>query len=331
MFIHPKKIVVIGGGTGTHTVLSGLKKLPPHAVSITAIVSMADSGGSTGRLRDEFGYLPVGDVRMALVGLADENATSLLRELFMYRFDKGEGLSGHNFGNLLLVALTDILGSEEAAIEEAGRILRLHGRVVPVTPDDTTLVARYEDGSIVRGETHIDEPHEGHDGRMRIVELSLAAKAHISQKAHKAIAEADIIVLAPGDLYTSLLANMVIEGMPEVIAGASGKLVYIMNLMTKYGQTLGLTARGHLDEVVKYIGREPDEILVNNTPLPSDILAKYVEEHDQPVEDDFGDNTSVRRMDLLASQEVKKEKGDTLKRSLIRHDPDKLAEAIFTI
>ena len=154
-----KKVVVIGGGTGTHTVLRGLKHYQAQ-IDISAVVTMADSGGSTGRLRDEFGYLPVGDVRMALTALAsdiDKNE-ELMRELFLYRFNKGEGLSGHNFGNLLLVALTDILGSEDLAIKAAGKILRIEGKVEPVTIAKADLVAKYEDGVELVGEHAIDEP-----------------------------------------------------------------------------------------------------------------------------------------------------------------------------
>ena len=153
-----KRVVVVGGGTGTHTVLRGLRAYADR-LDITAIVSMADSGGSTGRLRDEFGFLPIGDVRNALSALASEGDAQddLLRQLFMYRFDKGEGLSGHNFGNLFLTALTDILGSEEAAIKAASHILKVSGRVVPVTTSDVQLVATYEDGTVVVGENDIDE------------------------------------------------------------------------------------------------------------------------------------------------------------------------------
>src|SRR3989344_6818882 len=141
MFVKkPKNIIVIGGGTGTYTVLSGLKKYPPDLFNITAIVTVADSGGSTGKLRDEFGYLPVGDFRMALVALSESNGDNILRQLFLYRFDKGSGLAGHNFGNLFLTALTEILGSEKKAFEYASKILRVHGKVIPITNNNVTLV-----------------------------------------------------------------------------------------------------------------------------------------------------------------------------------------------
>src|SRR3989344_7509047 len=179
-----KKVVVIGGGTGTYTVLSGLKKYPPDFFDLTAIVTVADSGGSTGWLRDEFGYLPVGDFRMALVALADDNETSaVLRNLFLYRFNKGTGLNGHNFGNLFLVAMTDIAGSEEGAIALASRVLRIRGKVLPVSREKLTLVAAYENGATTRGEAHIDEPDETHDGALRIKNLSVEPAVQATEEA----------------------------------------------------------------------------------------------------------------------------------------------------
>ena len=182
-----KRVVVVGGGTGTHTVLRGLRAYADR-LDITAIVSMADSGGSTGRLRDEFGFLPIGDVRNALSALASEGDAQddLLRQLFMYRFDKGEGLSGHNFGNLFLTALTDILGSEEAAIKAASHILKVSGRVVPVTTSDVQLVATYEDGTVVVGENDIDETLT-YQGEARIVSLGVTPEAFITADAREAI------------------------------------------------------------------------------------------------------------------------------------------------
>lgn len=328
-----KKVVVIGGGTGTFTVLTGLKKYP---LDLSAIVTVADSGGSTGRLRDEFGYLPVGDFRMVLSALAEANNEheNLLRELFLYRFNKGEkGLKGHNFGNLFLVAMTEILGSEEDAFEFASSVLRVKGKVLPITNKDVHLVAKYEDGKVIEGETNIDTPSKKHDGRQKILNIKVKPKARISIKAKKEIKDADLIVLGPGDLYTSLLANIVVGGVPEAIKNSKAKFIYIVNLMTRYGQTHSFTAVDHIREIKKYVGRYPDFVFINSSPLPKSILKKYGRENDFPVKDDLTGNHDFKivKGDFLAKNEIKKPTGDTLKRSFIRHDSEKLAKKIFEI
>ncbi len=218
-----KRIVVIGGGTGTYTVLSAIKHI--ENIDITAIVSSADSGGSTGVLRDEFGKLPVGDFRQCLVALSEDgNGNNILRRLFEYRFSKGgPGLEGHNFGNLLITALTEILGSEEEAFRKASRILNIQGRVFPITFDDIQLIAQYENGSVAFGESMIDEPESSHDGTMRISRLWVQPKAKIFDKSKEAISEADYIIMGPGDLYTSLLANIVVDGVSDAIKKSHAK------------------------------------------------------------------------------------------------------------
>jgi uncharacterized cofD-like protein len=329
-----KKIVTIGGGTGTFTVLSGLKKYPPDMVDLTAIVTMADSGGSTGRLRDEFGYLPVGDVRMALAALSDisEGERNVLRELFLYRFDKGEGLNGHNFGNLFLVALTDILGSEEKAIEYAGKVLRVPGRVLPVTALRTDLVARYTDGTVVKGESHIDEPEFSFEQEKKIEAVYLEPQVAATEKALRAIEQADCVVLGPGDLYTSIVPNLLVSGMQDALVNTSAKLVYVVNLMTKFGQTSGYSMQDHVREIARYAGRVPDVVIMNSTVFPEEILSLYEKEHEFPVVDmneDIG--CEIVRADIVAKEAVKRKSGDMLKRSLIRHDPRKLAEAVMSL
>lgn len=327
-----KRIVVIGGGTGTHTILRGLKRYQKQ-VTLAAIVTMADSGGSTGRLRDEFGYLPVGDVRMALAALASDidEHEELLRELFLYRFDRGNGLSGHNFGNLLLVALTDILGSEEKAIEAAARVLRVQGRVVPVTTEKVNLVAKYQDGIVSVGEHIIDEPHEDRLSQ-RIVELSVTPSATISARAEEVLLGADLIVLGPGDLYTSVLANCVIDGVADAIRHSSAKVAYVCNLMTKAGQTTGMGVSEHVAEIARYIQRPPDVVLVNTEQLPADLLERYAADNEYPVVFNYeGNETRIVPAAMLAGEVITTASGDTLKRSLIRHDPRKLARKIMDI
>lgn len=326
-----KNIVVIGGGTGTYTLLQGLKYYWGDN-NIIKIVSMADSGGATGRLRDEFGQLPVGDARMGLAALAADvdHHDKLLRELLLYRFNKGEGLSGHNFGNLLLVALTDILGSEAEAIKAASRILRIRGTVLPVTADNVHLVATYEDGTKVVGEHDIDEPPPEHEDS-RIMKLTTDRPAKITAEVAAALRDADIIIIGPGDLYASLLANCVIEGMPEAIAQSTAKFVYVSNLMTRPGQTRGMKLTDYIKEIISYIHRKPDTIIVNTTQLPKEALDRYAEEGDFPVEDDLTNGIEIVRGDFLADEIIEKKDGDVLKRSLIRHDGGKLAAAIIEL
>lgn len=327
-----KKIVVIGGGTGTHTVLRGLRNYA-DSLDIAAIVSMADSGGSTGRLRDEFGFLPIGDVRNALTALASEGGRqeSLMRKLFLYRFEKGDGLEGHNFGNLLLTALTDILGSETAAIEAASHILQVSGRVIPVTADDSQLVAEYDDGTVVVGENNIEESFPVYDNA-RIVSLHLAPSATITKEAAGAIISADMVVLGPGDLYTSVLANCVVDGFVDAIRESNAKVVYVCNLMSKRGQTVGMNAAEHVAEIARHIGRPIDVAIVNTDEFPADLLLKYEAEGDHPISNNcVGDICSVEAMPLVSKEEVLLSSGDKVKRSLIRHDSDVLAKVLLSI
>jgi uncharacterized cofD-like protein len=327
-----KRIVTIGGGTGTHTVLRGLKQYQ-NKVDLTAVVTMADSGGSTGRLRDEFGYLPVGDVRMALAALASDidQHEELVRELFLHRFAKGSGLNGHNVGNLLLVALTDILSSEEAAIAAAGKLLRVQGRVLPVSTDPTDLIATYSDGVIITGEHQIDEPHPDRH-QHQIQQIAVSEAVQVSERVQKAIAEADLIVLGPGDLYTSVLANVVVPGVATALRDTTATLVYVSNLMTKQGQTSGMGVSEHLAEITTYIGRAPDAVLVNVNHLPADLLATYAADQEFPVVFNYeATTTKVVPADLLASETIPTKAGDTLKRSLIRHDPDKIARKLIDL
>lgn len=320
--------MVVGGGTGTHTVLRGLKRCADE-LELTAIVTMADSGGSTGRLRDEFGQLPVGDVRMALTALAAsvDDHDELLRELFLYRFDRGSGLSGHNFGNLLLTALTDILGSEERAIEAASRILRIDGSVIPVTTQTTHLVATYADGSSVTGE-HLIDDEALQTPTARIVELALTPAAILNPRAREALVAADYIIFGPGDLYTSIIANLVVDGFKDAVAASTASCLYVCNLMSKIGQSTGMDAHSHRDEVAKYLGRPLDLMLFNTTPIDAELMERYAAEGNHCISCAL-DTPDVMKADLLATETIVTPRGDTLKRSLVRHDGEKLASAIM--
>lgn len=326
-----KSVVVVGGGTGTFNLLSGLKH-HKNDIDITVIVNMMDSGGSAGRLRDEFGYLPVGDVRMALVALSreEEEDDILLRKLFLHRFATEGSIGGHNFGNLFLVALTDILGSEEEAVIATSKVLRVSGTVLPITTDKVHLVAQYADGTRVVGEHHIDEPEEGRD-IPRIIEVSLEPEAALTQHAKDALLNADLIVFGPGDLYTSIIANCVVTGLRDVIQESKASIAYVGNLMTKYGQTINMTASEQYHELARYIGRNPDVYFFNTTPLPEAILKRYEASGEHPVELDADSIPCTQVLgDLLATEEIVRKKGDVLKRSLIRHDAEKLAQALVT-
>lgn len=328
--IEKKRIVVVGGGTGTYTLLRGLKQYHDD-LEITAVVTMADSGGSTGRLRDEFGYLPIGDARMALVALAaDVNShDELMRELFLYRFSKGNGLSGHNFGNLLLTALTDMLGNEAKAIETASRILRVRGQVIPVTMDNVQLVATYSDGEERIGEDLIDEPDSTRHNTT-ITNLYLKPRADINPHAKLALEQADMIIFGPGDLYTSIIANCVVGGFKEAMQSSRAQKLFVSNLMTKVGQTAGMTAFDHLQTIENYSGCIIDKLLMHDTNFPEQLLEKYAQESEYPVE--LGTNARnipVVKADICSQEEIKLQTGDVVRRSLIRHDSTKLAKIVY--
>jgi uncharacterized cofD-like protein len=318
------KIVVIGGGTGSFVLLSGLKEYP---VELTAIVPVTDDGGSSGRLRDEFGFLPVGDMRQCLAALAPENGQ--LRKLLLYRFDKGKGLQGHNLGNLLLTALEDMVGSEPEAIAQAAKVFRLKGKVLPVSKKLVKLAAQYSSGKTIISE-HKIETHRLTQGE-KITRLYTVPRARINPKAAAAIKQADLVILAPGDLYNSIIANLVINGAKAAIKASKAKLVYVVNLMTLNSQTHGYTASDHLQELEKYLGKKVNHILINSQAIPSAILKAYQKQEEYPVQDDFGPEPRAIRQPLIAGSAYRKPKSDKLKRSLLRHNPQKLAKAIINL
>jgi len=323
-----KQIVVIGGGTGTFNVLSGLKKYP---VDLSAVVSMADSGGSTGRLRDQLGVLPPGDVRQCLVALSESD--SLMREMFSYRFEEGD-LKGHSVGNLLISGLKKITGNFEEAVIKTGEILRIKGKVIPVTVDQTHLCAIYDDGTRANSEAEIDEPED--TSAKKIVKVSLDPPAKITHNAAHAILDADMIVIGPGDMYTSLGQCLVVRGVVEAIRKSKAIKVYNVNLMTKLGQTQGMSAKQHVDTIEGWLGKGTlDHVLINNKTLPEEEVEVYELVGETPVKDDISNNKKVSYNvecdDFLANDIAEKQRADAINRSLIRHNSDKIAEKLISL
>lgn len=321
-----KKIVCIGGGTGTFVTLRGLTKYP---FDLSAIVAMSDSGGSNKRIRDEFGLLPTSDIRQCIVALSGEHGgVGLLRKLFMYRFEKGEGITGMTFGNLFMAALTDIVGTQAEAIKQTAKVLRIKGSVIPVTFTQTDLFAQYTDGTIVSEEHLIDEPE--HDGTLEITNLWLQPKAKANPEAIEALHDADLIILGPGDVYTSIIPNLLVEDIAEAIRQSKAQKLYVCNLMTKWGQTYNLTAREHLAKLERYIGNSITMVLINNGSIAGEALEFYAKYRERPVVDDLSakEYYKIMRAELISNTFVKKNTSDVLTRSLIRHDSEKLGEAI---
>lgn len=321
------KIVTIGGGTGNYVSLMGLKRYP---LKLTAIVSMADSGGSSGKLRDELGVLPPGDIRLCLVALSE--SSRLLRDMFNYRFEKG-GLKGHSFGNIFLSTLEKKTGSMKKAISEVGKILRISGRVVPVTFTKSNLCVDLADGKTIIGETHIDVL-EQNAKRAKIVKAYLSPKAKVNEDAKNAILEADYILIGPGDLYTSIIPNLLVTGIAAAIKKSKAKKIYALNLMTKYGQTTNFKASNHVKALEEYLGKNVLDFVLVNKKLPKkQVLSWYEEYHEHPVEDDLGHslNYKIIRKDLIKDVVITKNPNDDLRRSIIRHDSGKLAEEIMNL
>ncbi len=272
------RIVAIGGGTGLSVLLRGLKEFQ---TDLTAVVTVADDGGSSGRLRTDFAMPPPGDIRNCLVALADTEP--LLERLLQFRFPAGEGLEGHSFGNLFLAAMTHIMGDFESAIRETSRVLAVRGRVLPAVKEDVTLRAILADGSIVEGESNI--PLAGQE--IERVEL-VPPDAMPLPGVLEAIADADAIVIGPGSLYTSILPNLLIPGVAEAIANSSAKKIFVCNVMTQPGETTSFSASRHVEEIYRHVPYKLfDYILVNGAPLPTEALKKYQAQDSYPVRVDM--------------------------------------------
>jgi uncharacterized cofD-like protein len=319
-----KRIVTIGGGTGRFTLLLGLKK---HPVDISAIVAMSDNGGSTGRLRDELGVLPPGDIRQCLIALSGSAVT--MRKLMSYRFEKG-GLAGHNFGNILISTLEKITGSLEESLRIVGAILNIKGRVIPVTTDNVELVATLQNGKTIRGEDALD--HYKLLSRVGVKDMYLKPHARANARALKAIREADLLVVGPGDIYTSLIPNFLVDGIAEAFVKSKAKKVYVANLMNLKGHTDNFSVADYVDVLEEVIGkRGVFDAVVCNTRKPSPALLKKYKKEGTPVVCDRErlEGRTVTHADVLASGVAQIAKGDKLRRVLIRHDSEKLAHVLI--
>lgn len=318
-----KKVVVIGGGTGSFTVLSGLKK---HDVDLTAIVTMSDDGGSTGRLRDEYGVLPPGDIRQCLVALSE--ASDVMREIFTHRYDRGE-FAGHNFGNIFISTLETVTGSMDEALEHVGDILKIKGRVLPVTLDKVKLVAQLGNGKILHGENEISDYQLV--SRFGIKKIYLEPKASPNKKAIQAIREADMIVIGPGNLYCSLTPNFLVRGVKKAIIDAPAKKVYVCNIMNKHGHADDFTVGDYVAHVERMLAPGViDTIVYNNKKPAAALLKKYADEGEFVVCDpQTRKDRTVVSTNLLADKLFVPSKVDSVRRTLIRHDSDKLAKVLM--
>lgn len=309
------KIVVIGGGTGLSTLLRGLKT---YSANITAVVTVADDGGSSGRLREEFGVLPPGDIRNCLAALADEER--LLTELFQYRFRAGDGLTGHSFGNLFLTAMTDISGDLEQAIAASSKVLAVKGQVLPATLSDVRLWAELTDGRRIEGESNIPKA-EG-----KIVKIGcIPENPPALPAAIKAIEEADYIIIGPGSLYTSLIPNLLVREIADAIAATDIPRIYICNIMTQPGETDGYSVSDHIQAIDKACDNKRlfDAVLVHKKIPSAQALIRYAQQNAHPV---FLDREAVIRLGrriIPANILFEDENG------AVRHDPQKLAKVLL--
>jgi uncharacterized cofD-like protein len=331
------RVVAIGGGTGLSTLLRGLKRYvatpagsPPLSDSackdapclihdLAAIVTVTDDGGSSGRLREDFKMLPPGDVRNCMVALSEDE--HLLSQLFQYRFAQGE-LGGHSFGNLFVAALSNITGDFAQAVQMSSQILATRGRIYPATNTNVTLAARMDDGSLVRGETNITA------SRHRIVELMIEPPdVPPLPGTLEAIANADLITMGPGSLYTSLITNLLVRGIPEALAASRAVRVYVCNLMTQANESLGLSASQHIEKIFEHAGpgKEPifDYALINTAPISPTLLEQYAREGQLPIEPD---------LDRIRSLGVEPITGNFVHEgNVLRHDHDRVTEAVLRL
>ena len=305
-----KKVVVLGGGTGMSTLLKGLKQFP---IDITAIVSVCDDGKSTGRLREEFNTPAVGDIRKVIVSLAEKD--SVFGDVINYRFQTTSDLNGHTVGNLILTALSEITGNLSDAIELISKILKLKGRVLPLTEDCVTLMGKMEDGEIIEGEHNITECPK------KIKEVYYKEEPVVCEASLKAIREADLIILSMGSLYTSILPNLLCHDILKELEKSNSKIMYVSNMMTQPGETDNYKVSDHLKILNKYLkNRKVDVVIANNSIIDKNILKKYetLEQKDQVILDEENIDIEIIQNDYVNIQD-----------EVIRHKVDKLALDIY--
>lgn len=309
------KIVAIGGGTGLSTLLRGLKQ---YSGNITAIVTVADDGGSSGRLRREMGVLPPGDIRNCLAALADEE--KLLTELFQYRFHAGDGLNGHSFGNLFLTVMSEVTGDLERAIAASSKVLAIRGRVLPATLSDVSLWAELTDGRTIQGESNISEAK----GKIKKIGC-IPAEPVALPTAIKAIEEAEFIVIGPGSLYTSVIPNLLVPEIRSCIAKSKAPRIYICNIMTQPGETEGYTVSDHIRAIDEVCGKNLfDAVLVQGRSPSAQALIRYAQENSHPVFLDREDVAKLGRRVVIAN--VMDEDEDT---GYVRHSSSRLAAVLL--
>ena len=314
----PLRIVSIGGGTGLSTLLRGVKryaKAKPDAVDITAVVTVTDDGGSSGRLRREFSVLPPGDIRNCMVALSEDE--TLLTKLFQYRFANGRGLKGHSFGNLFLTAMTHLTGDFGQAVKLSSEVLAVLGRIYPSTAENVALEATLENGKKVLGETRISRSRS----KIERIELRPARPKPLEETLH-AIAEADLITLGPGSLFTSIVPNLLVDGIPRAIAKSQALKAYFVNLMSQPGETTNFRASDHVSALLRHGGRFGrsliDVCVINTRPIAGKVLEKYQAQAARPVENDTAE---LARMGLRVIGDDLLRMSRSAADGKIRHDP----------
>ena len=316
------RVVTIGGGTGSSSLLRGIKNLVPSKISdLSAIVTVSDNGGSSGKLREELRIPAPGDIRNCIAALAEDE--DILTQVFQYRFKKGEGLKGHSFGNLFLTVLTQITGSFLEAIKTTSDILKIKGEIIPSTEEEVDLIARFTDGKIIKGETQITE--YGKKLVAKIEKIWLEPEfPKVPEEAIEKIENADLIILGPGSLFTSVIPNLLISEIRNAVISSKAKKIYISNVMTQFGETDNFKVSDHIDTIHKAVRTEFIDMVIANTRIPSkDTIEKYKKENAEPV---LLDEENLNKMGIKIFAEQLLEEG-----KFARHNPYKLTKLIENI